>query len=288
MYEQLSLSWDLHSENRTSSLSTLWREEAFLDVTIICDDDQIDAHKLMLSAASPLFQKILLRNQNLAGRPLLYLKGTRKKDMQTLLNFIYEGEATVQKDDVEDFMQLANSLDVKGLVADKSERRNIQSQLKEIKDTVDHQVMDGIEWNESSSEQVNYPLNDMHLRDETYSDDIRDDNNAIEFPDESITSTPMKCEVIWNDDKKTSVGSATEEYDKVVEEMICKSGSGTKAYSCKKCSYSGSKNHLREHVGKHIEGFSFPCNFCGKTFGSKKNLRMHSSRKCKSVYHGTV
>ena len=84
------LRWDLHEENRTSTLKSLWKNEDFLDVTIACDDDQIDAHKVILSAASPFFQKILKRNPH--SHPLIYLRGTAKKDVQSLLDFIYSGE----------------------------------------------------------------------------------------------------------------------------------------------------------------------------------------------------
>ena len=93
--DRFLLRWEFHDKNKGASLADLWNKERFLDVTIVCDDDQIDAHKLVLSAASPLFQKILLRNENHAGRPLLYLRGTRKQQIQDLLEFIYKGEVRV-------------------------------------------------------------------------------------------------------------------------------------------------------------------------------------------------
>ena len=68
------LSWDLHEQARTSALNSLWKNENFLDVTIACDDDQIDAHKVILSASSPFFQNILNRNPH--SHPLLYPSGT--------------------------------------------------------------------------------------------------------------------------------------------------------------------------------------------------------------------
>merc|ERR1712204_121919 len=77
------LRWDLHEETRTWALKSLWRDEDFLDVTIACDDDQINAHKVILSAASPFFHNILKRNPH--SHPLLYLRGTVKKDMLALL-----------------------------------------------------------------------------------------------------------------------------------------------------------------------------------------------------------
>merc|ERR1719357_17414 len=120
--DKFTLRWDLHDKRRASSLTDLWKKNAFLDVTIVCDDDQIDAHKLILSAASPLLQKILLRNENHVGRPLLYLRGTRKKLFLSLLEFIYKGEVSVHHDNLENFIELANSLEVEGLVGKPSEK----------------------------------------------------------------------------------------------------------------------------------------------------------------------
>jgi hypothetical protein len=83
------LSWDLHEQSRTSTLKSLWENEDFLDLTIACDDDQISVHKVILSAASPFFLTILKRNPH--SHPLLYLRGTKKKDIMSLLDFIYSG-----------------------------------------------------------------------------------------------------------------------------------------------------------------------------------------------------
>ena len=110
------LHWDLHEQNRTSCISDLWKNDAFLDVTIVCEDGQIDAHKLILSAASPLFRKILLRNQRVPGRPLLYLQGIRRKEMELLLEFVYSGNVNIPATQLESFMTLAKRLEVEGLV----------------------------------------------------------------------------------------------------------------------------------------------------------------------------
>ena len=99
------LSWDLHKQDRITTVNSLWENEDFVDVTIACDDDQLEAHKVILSAASPFFQNISKCNPH--THPLLYLKGTHKDDIKSLLNFIYSGETHVPQDHLEDFMALA-------------------------------------------------------------------------------------------------------------------------------------------------------------------------------------
>ena len=50
-------------------------------------------------------------------------------------------------------------------------------------------------------------------------------------------------------------------------------------WTCKVCGKtSGRKLHLGWHIESHIEGLSFPCNECDKTFRSRCSLYSHFSR----------
>merc|ERR1739844_848328 len=90
--KSVKLHWKDHETTRASSLGTLWKNEAFIDLTIVCDDDHIAAHKLILSSSSPVFERILSRNLNQSSHSILYLKGIKKRDLEHLLDFIYSGE----------------------------------------------------------------------------------------------------------------------------------------------------------------------------------------------------
>ena len=79
----------------------------------------------------------------------------------------------------------------------------------------------------------------------------------------------------------TDLVTTMEAYDMMVQKLMLKiSDIGSKAYSCKECSYSGRKQHVQEHVGQHIKGFVFRCSICEKTLTTKLSLR-HHSRRCK-------
>ena len=65
----------------------------FFDVTLACEDGQIPAHKLVLSAASELFKQILRKNTH--DHPLIFLYGIRIADVHSILEFIYTGETEV-------------------------------------------------------------------------------------------------------------------------------------------------------------------------------------------------
>jgi len=71
----------------------LREERDFFDVTIVCEDNQIQAHKVILSACSTFFRNLLRRNPH--QHPLLYLKGVKYKDILSILNFMYNGEISI-------------------------------------------------------------------------------------------------------------------------------------------------------------------------------------------------
>ena len=117
------LKWNEFENNVSSTLKSFKDEEDFFDVTLACEDDQVQAHKLIISACSPFFRQVLRRHKHSA--PLLYLKGVRFKDMVALLTFMYHGEVNVAQEDISQFLATAEELQVKGLThKDKSEKEN--------------------------------------------------------------------------------------------------------------------------------------------------------------------
>ena len=92
-------------------------EKEFFDVTIACEDEQLQAHKVILSACSPFFRSVLRRNQpaHQQGSLVLYLKGVTYRDMESVLNFMYHGEVNVAQDDLNSFLAVAEELRVKGM-----------------------------------------------------------------------------------------------------------------------------------------------------------------------------
>jgi len=90
---KFSLQWNDFETNMTDALKELREEKDFFDVTIACEDSQIQAHKVILSACSTFFRNVLRRNPH--QHPLLYLKGVKYKEFIAILNFMYNGEVNV-------------------------------------------------------------------------------------------------------------------------------------------------------------------------------------------------
>ena len=112
--EKFCLKWNDFERNLSSSFRDLRSDRQLFDVTLACEDEHIQAHKVILSACSTFFRNILVRSSNHTNL-LLYLKGISSKDMESVLNFMYHGEVSVAQDDLNGFLQVAEDLKVKGL-----------------------------------------------------------------------------------------------------------------------------------------------------------------------------
>jgi len=117
--EKFCLRWNDFETNISSAFRELRDDKDFFDVTIACDDEQIQAHKVILSACSPFFRNILRRNPH--QHPLLYLKGVKYTDLQSVLNFMYHGEVNVAQEELNSFLAVAEDLRVKGLTQNQSQ-----------------------------------------------------------------------------------------------------------------------------------------------------------------------
>ena len=71
MSEKICLQWNDFQENVKSAFGNMREDEDFTDVTLVCEDgQQVEAHKVILAAYSPFFQKLLGRNKH--PHPLIY------------------------------------------------------------------------------------------------------------------------------------------------------------------------------------------------------------------------
>ena len=115
--EKYCLKWNDFEGNVSQGLRDLRNDKEFFDVTLACDDKQIEAHKVILSACSAFFRNILRQNPH--QHPLLYLKGVKYKELLSVLNFMYVGEVNIAQDELDEFLLIAEDLKIKGLTQGK-------------------------------------------------------------------------------------------------------------------------------------------------------------------------
>ena len=100
------------------------------DVTLACDDrTKFKAHKFALSACSPVFQLIIDDLPNKEDS-FIYLRGVKSHEMQSILQYIYLGQATLSQDRMIEFLNVAKNLEIKDICKDFGDVVNLKKEMK--------------------------------------------------------------------------------------------------------------------------------------------------------------
>jgi len=130
MYDMV---WEAHTDHLKELMKIMMMSRDTAEVTLVCDDHkQIKAHKVILSASSSFFKSVLENTNH--PNPFIYLRGIDSVEMDSLLQFIYLGQASVSKAKLDQFVKVAKDLKVKELTENEgmeSRVQNYQNYLKQ-------------------------------------------------------------------------------------------------------------------------------------------------------------
>ncbi|XP_030761603.1 longitudinals lacking protein, isoforms H/M/V-like isoform X5 [Sitophilus oryzae] len=117
--QQFCLKWNNFQANITSQFEALRFSEDFTDVTIACDGQQLQAHKVVLSACSPYFKELFKANP--CSHPIIFMRDVEARHIIALMEFMYVGEVNVSQTHLSTFLKTAESLKIRGLTDTSSE-----------------------------------------------------------------------------------------------------------------------------------------------------------------------
>jgi len=253
--EKFCLKWNNFQSTVSGSFGTLRKEEDFLDVTLVSDDEsQLLAHKLVLSASSSFFKTILKSNKH--SHPLIYLSGVNAENLGFILDYVYHGQVQIHHEKLNNFLEVAEKLKIEGLISDENGGR---VSIKDQKDKSPGLI---------SEEKV-----EVVFRDQDDFDDILLPYDVSS--EEHVNNT--KKEMITKFDFSTATN--IEEIDQKIEELTDRVNG---VWTCKACGKTSKRRRdLGWHIETHLDGLSFPCNDCDKTFRSRSALDNHRRKFCK-------
>ena len=126
------MKWNEFQSNVSKTFSYFRNEENFFDVTLVSDDHQhIAAHKLVLSASSKFFKDILCKTQH--SNPLIYLSGFSSKDLNLVMDYIYQGEVQIYQNQLDNFLDVAQKLKIEGLLSTEEPKTKQEPQFEDEK-----------------------------------------------------------------------------------------------------------------------------------------------------------
>ena len=83
--EKFCLTWNDYENNLGVAFRDLREEKEFFDVTLACEDEQVEAHKVILSSCSPFFRNRTRFYTNKSFNEYLW-QNFELNDLQTLSN----------------------------------------------------------------------------------------------------------------------------------------------------------------------------------------------------------
>jgi hypothetical protein len=112
---------DTHLRNTLMAMNSLLQSESHVDAFIYCENQVIKAHKVMLAASCGFFQRVLdVVSHEHFRIPVVALAKVRMSQMRRILDFIYTGDAVVPQNELDEFMETVELLEVHGLRGDVS------------------------------------------------------------------------------------------------------------------------------------------------------------------------
>ena len=237
--EKFNLTWRTYTDHLREMLHDMMSSSELTDVTLVSDDQKkYKAHKVVLSASSSVFKSII--SDTIFSRPIIYLRGIQSFEIESILQFIYLGEATFYQERMNEFINVAKNLEV-----------------KEISKDVDCNATDTSQnFNEDieSNEEV-----------KVEKDQTKDENYILEQTGQTETKLRRY------ENGKFQHSSLTQ-HDPSTHERI--------RYHCDRCEKSYSKNQdLLRHIKSMHEGEKFQCNLCDSEYAHVQGLHRHKRTK---------
>jgi len=241
------MKWNEFDTNIREYFRIIREDPRLFDVTLVTDDGQhIQAHKIILSAGSNFFSDIFLKSNQ--TNMVIFLKGINSVQLENLLNFIYNGEASVEQQELKKFLETGKELQMKGF----------EGYVAGVGESVEEEV-------------VRY-TDEKNCINDSRGSVIEDNNRSDTLDTSSEQHYSTKVAVKESNGGKIQINTNSD-LDLQILEMIEKSDG---VWKCKVCGRTAIKStHIKDHAESHIEGISHACHICNNSFSTRNSLRNH-------------
>jgi len=293
--EKFCLKWNEFESNVSTAFRELRDDKDFFDVTLACEGNQLEAHKVILSACSPFFRAVLKRNPH--SHPLLYLKGIKYEDVLAVLNFMYHGEVNIAQDELNSFLAVAEELQVKGLTQNggapsstplpkrppeppRPQKQQIRPSPAPARPPYEPPQV------QQQSDQMEVAEVGSNIKTEPQQQVVdlggEDEGGVVEYGEEEEYQYGGQ-DYHYQEDLHQGMGEAGAAGNndrRILNNYIIREETESSLFKCTIC---GHVNALKTNVLNHVESIHFPdtfqysCEICGKTTKSKQSLYKHVS-----------
>lgn len=248
-----------HNIKLAGALNSMLQCGSLVDVTIYCDDGQVNAHKLVLAASSTYFRNLFSRMNNAFHYPIIVLREMQVIDLKTIIQFIYHGEVNVPQNRVDSLMRCADYLQIDGMASSANSLNAILASSSTSMST-HHPLLTGAH---SSTNPVSATSN-LHLN--TASSNANLNKLHPQYPQANCNtqSSTTKARGRNNNNATTSNSNTTDT-------------SGKPKHTCPVCLKTFTHGFtLKRHMKLHSQSrLTIYCDVCSKSYSCKDSYLRH-------------
>ena len=296
--EKYTLTWHAYSDHLRVLMQDMMVSEDFADVTLVSDDKiKVKAHRNILSAFSSVFKEILqIETQN--KHPMIYLRGIQYSEIESILQFMYLGEAKFNEERMNELLSAVRDLEIQELsksvesnhatdkTAEKSEQYYTSSLTLEETDIVGSN--DSMQQTVSTGNKYSCTQCDKHYTQQCHlTTHIKSVHDGVRYACSLCDFQATRQDGLTHhiQSKHEGVKYACNQCDKQytqqrdVTRHIKSKHEGVK-YTCNQCGKQYSEqNTLINHIQTIHEGLKYVCDQCDSQFTDKSNLTTHIHSK---------
>jgi len=255
---RVSVAWDDFNSAAISTVRNLYTDQDFTDVTLTCEGEKlIKAHKVILSASSSFFRRVLLDHTS-EENLLLCLLDVSVDQLESLVEFIYLGEVRIPEEKLTDFLELGKTMEICGIIGHDGpvDTEQINTEKIDAEDPLNKCAVVPVDKDFKTEEVLLSPVKEEVV------------DPSYEFPQVIKKDKAYKCNIC---------DFSSAHYASVRKHKISKHD--RIKYQCDKCvkSFSDSSTLLRHKKSIH-DGFVYRCDLCLKTFSDGSALTRHKKK----------
>ena len=288
--EKYYLRWQTYSDHLKSMMQELMKNEDFADVTLITEDKKhVKANINVLRACSPFFKEMLKKEKFVS--PIVYLRGIQFSEMESIMQFIYLGEAIFYEDRMGEILAVAKSLEIKALCD-----AGAKTPTK-IKQDVKLRPNDQVTYSESEyfeDQTAKFELQFFETMEEQalhHNENVTVASKKKKYNCEQCPRTYSAPGALHNHKRSAHQGvrhtcdkcdyQATNQAD--LTRHIQSMHEGVK-YPCDQCDYEATtQSHLTRHIHLKHESANYACGQCDSKFTRESVLRTHIQNKHEGI-----
>ena len=240
--EKYTLTWHDYPDHLWSLMHDMMVSGEFADVTLVSDDKKIfKAHRNILSAFSSVFKEILqIETQN--KHPLIYLRGIQYSEIESILQFMYLGEAKFYEERMNKLLSAVRDLEIKEL------SKTVESNHTPYDETAEKSVEDYT---------TSFTLKEA---------DIVESNDLTQ---QTVSTgnqiSLLQCTQCY---KTFTRKEGLRQHNQSVHEGI--------KYACSQCDFQAVRQDgLTQHIKSKHEGVNYACNQCDKKYSQQRDVTRH-------------